>query len=461
MPHYVKRSRIPVPADALFAWHTRPGAFERLTPPWEPVEVVERSGGIESGARVVIRVPLAPLVRTRWVVEHRDYIDGRQFRDVQLSGPFAHWVHTHRIEPDGPGASTIEDSIDYRLPLGPAGALAGGPVARAKLGRLFRHRHAVTAADLERHQRFAGRGTLRVAVTGSGGLIGSALLPFLTAGGHEVRRLVRGERPGAGHAAAGDIRWDPERMTIDAAALEGLDAVIHLAGEPVAERWTEAHKRAIRESRVRGTGLLAQAIASLANPPRVFVSASAVGFYGDGGDRLLDELSPPGHDFLASVAQAWEGAARPATDRGVRVVHPRFGVVLSPAGGALARLLPAFKLYGGGRLGSGRQYMSWIALDDVVGALHHALFTETLAGPVNVVAPNPVTNEQFGKTLGHVLGRPARLAVPGFVLRGMFGEMAEAMLLAGQRVAPRRLMESGFEFRHPTLEEALRFELGR
>jgi uncharacterized protein (TIGR01777 family) len=463
VPSFSKRTRIPVPSSALFDWHERQGALERLIPPWEQVEVVQRTGGIRDGARVVVSVPLAPLVRTRWLVEHRDYIEGRQFRDVQLQGPFAHWVHTHRIEPDGPDASTLEDSIDYALPLGPLGALFGGAIASAKLRRLFGYRHAVTAADLERHARFAGRGTLRIAITGSHGLIGSALVPFLTTGGHEVRRLVRpgGRHQSDGAGAAGDIPWDPAGMRLDPAALEGVDAIVHLAGEVVSERWTPEHKRAIRESRVNGTRLLAQTIAAMTRPPGVFISASAVGYYGDGGQRLLDESAPPGTDFLARVSQEWEQAARPAAERGVRVVHPRFGVVLSPAGGALAKLLPPFKLYGGGKLGSGKQWMSWVALDDVVGALHHLLFTESLAGPVNVVTPNPVTNEEFGQTLGRVLHRPAKLTVPGFVVRAMFGEMGETMLLAGQRLVPRRLLESGFRFRYPTLEEALRFELGR
>jgi uncharacterized protein (TIGR01777 family) len=237
--------------------------------------------------------------------------------------------------------------------------------------------------------------------------------------------------------------------------------VIHLAGDPVSERWTADHKRAIRESRVKGTGLLARALAGLARPPKVLVTASAVGYYGDGGDRLLDESSPAGGDFLAQVSRDWEAAAAPAAERGIRVAHARFGLVLSPAGGALAKLLPSFKLYGGGKLGSGRQWTSWIALDDVIGALHHILFTDPLRGPVNVVAPNPVTNEQFGKTLGRVLGRPSAVTVPAFVIRAMFGEMADAMLLAGQRVVPRKLLESGFEFRFPELEAALRWELGK
>lgn len=462
MPAFLHRSRIPAPAATVFEWHKRPGAFERLTPPWSPARVVERRGGIESGAQVVVEVPVAPLVRTRWRVEHRDYIEGRQFRDVQITGPFARWEHTHRVEPEGNEASVLEDSIAYDFPLPPFGELVGGALARGQLERLFAFRHAVTAADLARHARVADRGALRVAVTGSTGLIGSALVPFLTTGGHEVHRIVRGSRPAPpGDPASGAIPWDPERGALDAARLEGFDAVIHLAGDPVSERWTSERKRAIRESRVKGTGLLARTLAGLERPPAVLVTASAVGFYGDGGDRLLDESSPAGTDFLAAVSREWEAAAAPAAERGIRVAHARFGVVLSPEGGMLGKLLPSFRLYGGGKLGSGRQWLSWIALDDAIGALHHILFTSSLSGPVNVVAPNPVTNEQFGRTLGGVLDRPSAVTVPAFAIRAMFGEMGDTVLLAGQRVASRKLLESGFPFRFPELEGALRWELGR
>jgi len=298
---------------------------------------------------------------------------------------------------------------------------------------------------------------LKVGITGASGLVGRSLVPFLTSDGHEVRRLVRSRdrlRPG-------DVYWNPAAGEIDAAALDGLDGVIHLAGETVSERWSAAHKRAIMESRVQGTGLLARTLAGLPSPPRVLVSASAVGYYGDGGDGELDESSPQGTDFLAGVARAWEEAAAPAAARGIRVVHPRLGVVLSPAGGALERLLPPFRMGAGGKIASGRQWMSWIALDDVVRALHFLLVTDSLAGPVNLTAPNPVTNADFARTLGHVLHRPAVATVPALALRLMFGEMADTMLLAGQRVLPRKLLAAGFTFRHQTLEEALRWELGK
>jgi uncharacterized protein len=299
--------------------------------------------------------------------------------------------------------------------------------------------------------------TQTVAVTGSTGFIGSALVNALAAAGYTVRRLVRSER----QRRAGDILWEPAGGRLDRRALDGVDAFVHLAGEPIAQRWSGAAKRRIRDSRVRGTTLLATAIASLEPPPRVLVSGSAMGVYGDRGDEELDEASPPGRDFLAEVAIEWEAATEPAARVGVRVVKTRTGLVLNPRGGALARLLLPFRFGVGGRIGSGRQWVSWIGLHDTVGAIMYALSNDTLSGPVNLGAPNPVTNAELATTLARVLRRPAILPVPATALRLVFGEMGEATLLASQRMRPRRLLESGFVFDYPTLEAALRYELGR
>ena len=296
-----------------------------------------------------------------------------------------------------------------------------------------------------------------VLISGSRGLIGSALVPALEEGGSQVRRLVR-----SGRSSGDEVRWDPSTGTIDAAGLEGIGAVIHLAGESIAEgRWTPAKKARILDSRVQGTRLLSETVAGLPRPPRVIVSASAVGYYGDRGNELLREDSGSGSDFLARVCREWEAAADPARGAGIRVVHPRIGILLSPEGGALGRTLPIFRLGAGGRIGSGRQYWPWVALDDVVGAILHALSAESLEGPVNVGSPNPLINAEYTKTLGKVLNRPTIFPLPAPAARLMLGEVADALLLASQRMEPAKLKESGYEFRYPELEGALRHLLGR
>lgn len=456
VPTFVQRSTLPEPSETVFAWHARPGAFERLTPPWQQVRVVERSGdGIREGARVAIELRLGPLAR-RWEALHDLYQEGRAFRDVQTAGPFAAWAHTHRFLPISAERSILEDTVDYRLPGGRLGDAVAGALVRRQLGRTFGFRHMRTRQDLERHRRVAGRGPVRVVVTGASGLIGRALTAFLSTGGHRVDVLVR-RHP----ETPSEIAWDPARGAIDAAALEGVDAVVHLAGEPVAGRWTPERKAAIRESRSAGTALLAAALARLARPPRVLVSASATGVYGlRPGDETVDERSPAGDGFLAEVCRGWEAATAPAADAGIRVVHARIGVVLAAQGGALAQLLLPFRAGLGGVVGDGRQVLGWIGLDDVVGALHHLVFADDVAGPVNLVAPAPVRNAELTHTLGRLLNRPTALPFPASVVRMIFGEMGDALLLSGARVVPGVLRARGFPFLYPTLEEALRAELG-
>ncbi|MDZ7269076.1 MAG: TIGR01777 family oxidoreductase [candidate division KSB1 bacterium] len=293
---------------------------------------------------------------------------------------------------------------------------------------------------------------MKVLVTGSTGLIGSALITALHAQGHQVVRLVR--QPVVSNEPA--VKWDPAAGTIDAAGLEGLDAVVHLAGESIASRWTAAKKRRIRDSRVAGTQLLAQTLAALKQPPRTLISVSAIGYYGDRGDMILREDSGPGTGFLAETSVAWEQAAQPAVQAGIRVAHPRIGIVLTTAGGALQQMLLPFRLGIGGVLGSGKQYWSWIAFEDVIGGLLYALHNENLRGPFNLVAPQPVTNREFTKTLGRVLARPTFLPAPEFALRLLLGEMAEGLLFASARVEPAKLLDMGYRFRYPALEEALR-----
>lgn len=295
---------------------------------------------------------------------------------------------------------------------------------------------------------------MRIAITGSSGLIGSALTRSLRSDGHEVVRLVR--RPPSGPDEA---RWDPERREIDAGALAGCDAVVHLAGAGVGERrWTRAYKRRLRESRVRGTGTVAAAVAALDAPPRVLVCGTAIGYYGDTGDRPVDESAPPGRGFLAELCQEWEAAAAPAREAGVRTVLARTGLVVARGGGAWGRLFPLYKAGLGGRLGDGRQYWSYISLHDETAALRHLIDHPTLSGPVNLTAPEPLTNREINAAMARVLRRPAVFAVPAPVLRAALGEFA-GDVLGSQRVLPRRLTESGFVFAHPGIDQAIRAAL--
>ena len=298
---------------------------------------------------------------------------------------------------------------------------------------------------------------MTVLVSGSTGLVGSSLVPRLEASGHHVLRLVRG-------SPKDDMerRWDPETGELAPAALDDVQAMVHLAGENIASgRWNEAKKSRIRSSREDGTRLLARGLAALRTPPGVLISASAIGYYGSRGDEILDEKSPPGADFLAETCIAWENAARPAADAGVRTVYLRIGIVLSADGGALAKMLFPFKMGVGGVIGGGDQYMSWVSLSDLEGIIVHALNTETLEGPVNAVSPAPATNREFTKTLGGVLSRPTLFPMPAFAARLAFGEMADALLLSSTRVTPGRLQESGYDFQHPGLDGALRHVLGQ
>lgn len=404
---------------------------------------------------MVLELPIGP-VRVRWELVHRGVVPGQEFADEQVDGPFAWWRHHHRFEALGPGRSSMRDRVEYLPPFGEAGAILGGGYIGRELERTFRYRHAVTTADLYFHQLHTGRPRRTVALSGATGLLGTQIGAFLRSGGHTVRPLVRRA------ALAGEIAWDPSAGRVDFAGMEGVDAVVHLAGENIAGgRWTAERKRRIRDSRVRGSRVIAESVAGMHQRPEVLLTASAVGIYGDRGDELLDEESTVEDGFLADLGREWEAATAPATEAGIRVVHLRFGIVLSPAGGALARMLPAFLLGAGGPIGSGRQWMSWISIDDAIDAIHEALFDPRLSGPVNATAPEPVQNREFAATLGRVLGRPSVVPAPAFALRALFGELADETLLASQRVLPERLQRLGFRFRHPTIESAFRHVLGR
>jgi len=416
-----------------------------------------QTGRNSARGTAVLKMNVAPF-SFRWIAEHTDYEENRLFRDQQKKGPFALWIHTHRFEPDGTDACHLEDHIEYALPFHPLGNMVGASVIRKKLERIFDYRHRITALDMADHLSIKDQKPLNILISGAGGLIGSGLVPFLTAGGHHVTRLVR--RPAA--SEKNEVCWDPASGHLNPDDIEGTDTVIHLSGENIGTgRWTEGKRKKIIESRTKSTRLIAETMTKLSPMPRVLVCASAIGWYGNRGNTVLTEKDVPGNDFISHVCEEWEKAAVPAVEKGIRVVFMRIGVVLTPAGGALGKVLPLFKLGIGGKAGTGSQYMSWIGTDDVIGAVYHVISDDRIHGPVNTVSPNPVTNLGYTETLGRVLSRPTLLPVPAAAIKLAFGRMGREILLSGARVMPDRLLETGYRFRNPDLEGALRHLLGK
>jgi uncharacterized protein (TIGR01777 family) len=437
------------PLDEVFAWHTRPGAMTRLVPPWQPMRVVVESESLADG-RAVLALPGG----LRWVAQHeRDGFDPpHRFVDVLSSEGvrslpprvIGWWRHTHEFAAAQGGGTTVHDKVDTTVP-------------GAALRPAFVYRHRQLADDLAAHRDAAAAGAkpMVVAVTGASGLVGSALTAFLTTGGHRVVRLVRRPAP-----SKDERQWRPDSPAPD--LLSGVDAVVHLAGASIAGRFSSGHKAAIRDSRIEPTRVLAQLAADSDDGPRAFVSASAVGFYGfDRGDAVLCEESVRGDGFLADVVADWEAATRPAADAGLRVVNVRTGIVQSAAGGTLKLLRPLFLAGLGGRLGSGRQWLSWVGLDDLVDIYHRALYDTRLTGPVNAVGPGPVRNIDYTKALARVLHRPAVLPVPSIGPRVLLGgQGARELAEADQRVVPTKLTGLGHRFRHTDVEDALAHQLG-
>lgn len=454
--HLTYRAELPGHApENVFAWHERTGSLQRLMPPWVHVDFEQQDGGIREGARVVLRVHEGP-TSFRWELRHRDYERGRLFRDEQVTGPLKSWTHTHRFIPLEGGGCVVEDDLELEVPV--LGLPLTPALLRRELDRLFAFRHHRLAADLARHAKNAQRPRLTVAITGASGLIGTGLLHFLTTGGHRVIRLVRDRRRLADDA----VYWNPATGEIDKAGLESADAVVHLAGSSIAGgRWTDARKKSIHDSRTKGTELIARTVAAMGDGPRVLVSMSGVNYYGNRGAERLTEDAKPGGGFLAQVTRDWETATGPAERAGVRVACLRAGVAISPAGGALGQMLLPFKMGVGGRLGSGRQYFSWIDVDDLVALIVHVIYDESMRGPVNATAPNAVTNATFTDVLGRVLGRPTLIPVPAFAVKAAFGQLGEEALLWGQRVIPQKILRSGFSFDCEGIEDSLRFQLGR
>lgn len=458
--HFARECSVVVSAQQAYDWHSRSGAFTRLIPPWEQVHVQKIMGSFGVGQQIEMRTKIFGPLWGKWLAEITQAVRGGHFTDVQHHGPFSYWQHRHEFRPLDEHRSIVSDQIEYRLPMGKLGRWLGGRFVRKKLERMFAYRHRVTQNDLFWYARFQNQPRLRVVVTGSSGLIGSQLVALLTSQGHEVCRLVRKKSRLAPMDSTQEILWNP-LAPLPAETWSGIDLLIHLAGESVAEgRWSSRKKQRIRDSRIAPTRLLAESFGAAKKDRGTLICASAVGYYGDRRDEILTENSPPAeNDFLAQVVRDWESATFPAQQQGTRVVNARFGVVLSPAGGALKKQLLPFRLGLGGRLGTGAAYFPWVCLDDLLYGLLFVAHTPSVSGPINVVAPQELTNRQWTSALGQALHRPTIFPIPPLALKLLFGEMA-TVLLASQRVQPHKLLQAGFEFRYPTIEQALNHLFG-
>ncbi|WP_375002686.1 TIGR01777 family oxidoreductase [Gordonia sp. PS3] len=438
------------PIDEVFAWHERRGALLRLLPPWQPMRAVREASSIADG-HAILGLPGGLRWRAQHLVDEYDpphrFVDERISDGIAtlpalLSGP---WRHEHVFTEESASTTRLTDRVHTAVP---------GTLLRST----FRYRHRQLADDLASHTsaRAAGLAPSVVAVSGASGMVGSQLCAFLTTGGHRVIRLVRHDP-----RSRDERRWDPDAPAAD--LLDGVDAVIHLAGAPIAGRFTDRHRAAVRDSRVGPTRRLADAAVGATDGPTVFISASAIGFYGhERPDETLDESAASGDDFLADVVRSWEEATAPAAQGGLRTVQVRTGIVQSPRGGTLQIQRPLFTAGLGGRLGSGKQVLSWIDLDDLVDVYHRALYDADLSGPVNATAPEPVTGTEYAKTLASVLRRPALLPTPALGPRLILGDQgARELALADQRAVPAALADRGHRFRRGSLEACLRHQLGR
>ena len=454
---FVWETQLPFTKETVFAWHTRPGAFQRLNPPWRPVIVRDAPKSLHVGERVTIALPVIGRVTIPWTLEHTEFEEGSLFCDEQVTGPFDSWHHRHAFIPVGDASCIMRDEVSFALPRRLSFLT---PLMVRELKRLFHFRHTLLGTDLALQARWSEKPRRKILIAGASGFIGTALCAFLSTAGHTVLRLVR-HSP----TTPDERQWDPAKRSLDPTLLEDVDVVINLSGEGIASSlWSAQRKLEIVRSRVDATTALTEAILSARTRPELFISASGVGYYGDTGDQFVDEHSSLGKDFLSDVCRAWEGATVRLANSRCRVIHARLGVVLNARGGALQKMLLPFLCGVGGRLGTGKQFMSWIALEDLLGIVQYLIYTPEIRGPVNVVSPTAVTNQEFVKTLGKVLRRPTVIPIPAWLLEGALGELAQETLLSSSRALPSVLQDSStyqpYPYVFPNLESALRFEIG-
>ncbi|MGZ5510907.1 MAG: TIGR01777 family oxidoreductase [Nitrososphaeraceae archaeon] len=431
------------------------------------MDIVEQKGGINNDDISIFQIKLGPIT-FKWVAKHFGYIHNRQFQDKMIKGPFKKWVHTHSFIPQGPNQCIIEDKIDYMPRFGKIGSKIIQKRIQHYLNQLFLYRSRILVNDtiLEKMTQEKGKSIL---ITGSHGLIGSSLIPLLTnIGRHKITRLVRkvnNNNMGLSHTTNKEdkqsIFWYPEYDKLDHHELEGFDIIIHLAGENIFGRWTDIKKQRIFDSRVGSTKLLSESLTKLSNPPSLLICASAIGYYGDRPNEYLTEDSIPGKGFLSEVCQKWENATKDASEIGIRVVNTRFGVVLTPKGGILQKLLSPFKLGFGITIGNKDQYISWVSIEDVIKSIFYSITNTSIKGPVNVVSPKPVTNLEFSDTLKKIYNPKLSVSINQNIPKLIFGEMSKEVLSTNTNVIPKKLVSTGYKFFNSELEDSLRFLLGK
>jgi uncharacterized protein len=448
----------------VFQYHASAGALDRLIPPWEGIRLLSRADSIDVGSEILMENRIFG-IPSRWLARHTQLDVPNSFQDIQVSGPFRHWQHTHLFQPIHDRRTQLIDSIDFRLRFEPISKVLMGWV-RSKLDRMFAYRHATTRHDLELSHHlnsYLGGYRPKIAITGSNGLVGRRLIGLASVLGFPIVRIVRPDSIDQSHAfpkTCERVVWDPKRGFLQPSVMQGVEGVIHLAGMGIADkRWSPQVKEQIASSRIQSTRDLVTSLAGLDEPPKALVSASAIGIYGDRSDMACSESADRGTGFLADVAHQWEQAALEYASTG-RVAMARLSMVLHPRFGALAKMLPVFRMGFGGRVGSGQQVWSWIHIDDAAGALLHLIANPESQGAYNLSAPEAVTNSEFTRHLGSCLSRPTWLPTPAFGLRLLLGEMADSLLLSSCRAVPEKLLRESFPFRAGKLREALSLSTG-
>lgn len=431
-----------VPCDFAFAWYMRPGALRRLLPPWVRVDFLSPPSAPSDQTQVGLKVHWGPFFFT-WILEHKCLKTNQQFSDKQIKGPFSNYIHVHRFTPINLKSCILSDEIEFSTFFFLEKSI------QKQLLKVLHWRQRTAREDLKLLYKHS-RAPLKILISGTNGFIGSMLKVFLQLAGHTVMRLVRYKE----EMAFDTVYWDPIDGQFSKQEFEGFDAVFHLAGASITRRWTNNYRKKLFDSRCRDSWLLSQVLSRLYRPPKTVISASAVGYYGNCEARVT-ELSPKGEGFLSLLCRGWESAWEALEERGSRVVYARFGIVLGAKGGMLRQLVPIYRLGLGGKIGLGNQYLSWIGIDDAIGALYHLLMTEGVDRAVNVVAPYPIKQKEFSAILAKKLHRPHFCHLPASLISLFLGDMGKEMLLASSQVYPQKLLESGYSFRHSHMQEAL------